>query len=184
MPNNAFVLFRSLTVINSVFYITYRTRILSSPIIPDFPCGGGQFAPHPSLFAMRIQWLAAFPVHMPDRATAAGGWTAGPPDRPPWGHPDIILVDTWRDTGARNNGLGAWKQFPAPCTSSGANTWTRKGPSSRPRDGASPRSPADRALPSRSPAVNGGAVSAIAHHPGRAGTAEGGRVMAPQTRLC
>ena len=29
---------------------------------------------------MRIQWLAAFPVHMPDRATAAGGWTAGPPD--------------------------------------------------------------------------------------------------------
>ncbi len=42
--------------------------------------GGGQFAPHPSLFAMRIQWLAAFPVHMPVRATAAGGWTAGPPD--------------------------------------------------------------------------------------------------------
>ena len=83
--------------------------------------------------------------------TAPRRQEAGPPVyriRRPRGHPGIILVDTRRDTGARKNGPGVSERLPAPCTSSGGNTWTTKGPSGRPRDGAGRPSPANRAPPS------------------------------------
>ena len=68
--------------------------------------------------------------------------------RRPRGHRGIILVDTRPDTGARKYGPGASERFLAPCTSSGGNTWTTKGPSGRPRDGAGRPSLAKRASPS------------------------------------
>ncbi len=46
------------------------------------------------------------------------------------------------------------------------------------------RPPGPRTLPSDLPPGNGGVVAAIARHPGRAGAAESGHVMAPQTRPC
>jgi hypothetical protein len=137
---------------------------------------GGQFAPHPSLFAIRIQWLAAFPVHMPDRATAAGGWTAGPPDSTcmgPSGHHPGGHTAGYRSTEQRARRV---ETIPGAVHIFWREHLDEK-EAFQPASGRR-RPPGPRTLPSDLPPGNGGVVAAIARHPGRAGAAESGHVMA------
>ncbi len=69
MPNNAFVSYRSLFVINSAFYITYRTRILSSLNHPRYSMRGGPicsssiFVCHENSVACRVSGSHGGPGH-------------------------------------------------------------------------------------------------------------------------